>query len=262
MAEQEIALQGGNVAGDVVRLGKTVRRAGGSWSPAIHALLHYIEVQGFDGAPRFLGIDEQGREVLSFIAGEVGHYPLKEYMWADTSLIAVAHLLRRYHDAQEGFVAPQGASWQFTYPDASKHEIICHNDVAPYNMVYQDGQPRALIDFDEAGPGPHAWDVAYAAYRFVPLLQSRDQAIAHSGLTDPTRQGQRLQLFCTTYQIATGEVLAMIEPRLQALCTTIIERAANGSIAFQSMIKEGHLDHYRQELADLQLYRPQWEQSL
>ena len=47
--------------------------------------------------------------------------------------------------------------------------MICHNDVAPYNTVFVDGRPRALIDFDTAGPGPRVWDIAYAAYTFVPL---------------------------------------------------------------------------------------------
>lgn len=233
----------------------------GPWSPAIHALLRHLEAQGFEGAPRLLGIDQQGREVLTFIEGEMGHYPLPGYMWSDEALIAVARLLRGYHEAQDGFVAPEGAIWQFSYPDPSAHKIICHNDVAPYNMVYREGKPHALIDFDEAGPGPRVWDVAYAAYRFVPLVHAHDPAIAQLGLTDPGRQARRLQLFCDAYQIETGEVLAMVEPRLQAMCTTLIERAGKGNMAFQKMIEEGHLDHYRRELADLQVYGPQLEYS-
>jgi hypothetical protein len=254
--EQEIQLQGGNVSGGVVRIGETLHRPMGPWSLGVHALLRHLEVQGFDGAPRFLGIDQQGREILTFIAGEIGHYPLPDYMWSDEALIAVSRLLRHYHEAQAGFVAPEQASWQFTYPDTSAHEIICHNDVAPYNMVYRDGKPHALIDFDEAGPGPRVWDIAYATYRFVPLVHARDSVLAQAGLTDPGRQARRLQLFCDTYQIRTGEVLAMVEPRLQAMCTALVERAGKGNMAFQKMIDEGHLAHYQQELADLQVYRP------
>jgi hypothetical protein len=234
----------------------------GPWSSAVHALLRHLEAQGFEGAPRFLGIDQQGREVLTFIEGEMGHYPLPGYMWSDEALVAVAGLLRRYHEAQAGFVAPEGAIWQFTYPDVNAHEIICHNDVAPYNMVYQDGRPYALIDFDEAGPGPRVWDVAYTAYRFVPLVHAHDAAIAQLGLTDPGRQARRLRLFCDAYQVATSEVLAMVGPRLQAMCRTLVERAGKGDVAFQKMIEEGHLDYYRRELADLEVYRSQLKQRL
>jgi hypothetical protein len=37
----------------------------------VQALLSHLHAVGFDGAPRPLGIDERGREVLSFIPGTV-----------------------------------------------------------------------------------------------------------------------------------------------------------------------------------------------
>lgn len=251
MPEQEIPLQGGNVTG-AVRVGNTVRRATGPWSSAVHHLLQHLEQHGFDGAPQFLGIDAQGREMLSFIDGEVGHYPLPHYMWSDTVLQAVARFLRHYHDATRDFVAPANAAWQSVYPDNSKHEVLCHNDVAPYNMVFVQEQPHALIDFDYAGPGPRAWDMAYAAYRFVPLMHTENQELQRLGLTDPTMQRQRLQRFCAAYGISTVDVLALVEPRLQALCTTIIESANAGNIAFQKMLAEGHLAFYQREIAAFQ----------
>ena len=67
--EVEIRLDGGN-AGGAVRVGDTVRRAGGPWTPSVHALLAHLSGRGFAGSPRPLGIDEQGREVLTFLAGE------------------------------------------------------------------------------------------------------------------------------------------------------------------------------------------------
>src|SRR5579884_1088965 len=158
LAERPLA--GGNLS-TVVRVGETVRRGPRPGSAAVHGLFRLLEAREFDGAPRFLGIDERGREILSFIPGEVGAYPLPAYMWSDLALTDIARLLRRYHDATAGYTPPPGATWQFVYPDASRHEVICHNDVAPYNAVFMDGRPRALIDFDEAGPGPRSWDIAY-----------------------------------------------------------------------------------------------------
>lgn len=56
MTEQ--VLHGGDL-NLVVRVGDAVRRPTGPWSPAVHALLLHFERVGFDGAPRFLGLDEQ-----------------------------------------------------------------------------------------------------------------------------------------------------------------------------------------------------------
>src|SRR5258706_7500705 len=82
--EQETLLYGGNVTG-AARVGQTVRRVTGCWSTTVHDLLRHLEASGFTGAPRFVGIDEQGREILTFIKGEVGHYPLPRSMWSDES---------------------------------------------------------------------------------------------------------------------------------------------------------------------------------
>lgn len=262
MDEEELPLSGGNVS-TVVRVGNTVRRTLGPWSPAVHELLRHLESRGFSGAPRFLGIDERGREVLTFTNGEMGNYPLKAYMWSDEVLQEAAHLLRRFHAESVAFVPSPGATWQFEYPDVTQHEVICHNDVAPYNVVYVDGRPVALIDFDTAGPGPRLWDVTHAAYRFVPLLHIDNDVMRQAGLTNPATQARRLKLFCSAYGLAQPRaVLEMLEPRLQAMCTTIIELAAAGNASFQRMLVEGHLQHYQREIEALHRYRGGLEQAL
>lgn len=249
MIEEEQPLSGGNVTG-VVRIGQRVHRATGPWSPAIHSLLRHLEAQGFTGAPRFLGLDQQGREMLTFIEGEVKH-PLPEALWSEEALQAVARFLRGYHDATVGYQPPADALWQCEYPDRSRHEVICHNDAAPYNLIYRDGQPAALIDFDNAGPGPRLWDIAFAAYHFVPVVYTGKDALRQRlGLLTPSRQAQRLRLFCAAYGTeAVQEVLALVKPRLEAMCDMLLQRAAAGQIAFQRMIEEGHLAYYRAELA-------------
>jgi hypothetical protein len=79
VAGNEVPLHGGNMSAGVVRVDNTVRRPAGPWTPAVHALLAHLHDAGFDGAPRPLGIDEQGREVLDFVPGVVawpGHFDL------------------------------------------------------------------------------------------------------------------------------------------------------------------------------------------
>ncbi len=102
MTSQEIPLHGGNVS-TVVRVGDTVRRNAGPWTPSVHALLRHLEYVGFTGAPRALGMDERNREVLSYLEGECGEYPLAPHWVTDEALVTVATMLRMFHDAQYGF---------------------------------------------------------------------------------------------------------------------------------------------------------------
>src|SRR5579885_1784998 len=228
MAKEEL-LSGGNVT-PVVRVDDTVRRVVGPWSAAVHSLLLHLKARGFSGAPRFLGIDEQGREILTFIEGEVGRYPYPSYILSDGVLLEAACVVRRYHDATTDYTPPAHAAWQFTYPDATRHEVICHNDLAPYNMVFVDEQPQALIDFDTAGPGPRAWDLAYAAYRFVPLSYAQDV-----------------------------EQLGLANPAVQALFDLLITRSSAGEAAYQQMVADGHLAHYQREVAAFRRHRSEIE---
>jgi hypothetical protein len=259
--QEETPLAGGNLS-VVVRVGDTVRRSLHPWSEAVQGLLRHLEAQGFDGAPRFLGIDDQGREILTFIAGEVGAYPLPASMWSDEALTGAAQLLRRLHDATLGYAAPEGAEWQFAYPDPTRHEVICHNDVAPYNMVFVDGRPHALIDFDTAGPCPRIWDLAYAAYTFVPLASFVPLADGRTVPYESQHAGERarrLWLLQDAYGLPTDGLLPTVGLRLDAVCDLLLARAAAGDEAYRRLITEGHLDHYRREVAFVRRHAAEWQ---
>jgi len=100
--EAETALQGGKT-NVVVRVGDTVRRQTGRWTPAIHALLAHLESVGFSDVPTLLGVDDQGREVQSFVTGEVGALdpgrPLPPWFRTAEACRGVGDWLRRFHDA-------------------------------------------------------------------------------------------------------------------------------------------------------------------
>lgn len=229
----------------------------------MHGLLRHLEARGFDGAPRFLGVDDQGREMLTYVAGEVGAYPLPAFMWSDEALTGAARMLRRLHDASLGHVAPEGAAWQFTYPDTNRHEVICHNDVAPYNTVFVDGRPRALIDFDTAGPGPRVWDVAYAAYTFVPLASFAPGADGSTAPYAPARHAEerarRLSLLRDAYGLPMDDLLPTVGRRLEAVCEVLVARSAAGDEAYQRLVAEGHLDYYRREVAFVRRHASEWQ---
>ena len=163
--EGEQLLAGGtDPASRVVRVGDTVRRAPGP--PAVRALLDHLQRQGFDSAPRHLGVDELGREVLSFVQGDVPLPPYPAWALTDQALEDLGRLLRRLHDATAGF---QGHGWSTEWADPRGGPVVCHNDVYPENAVFRDGRVVALVDFTEAAPGRPLWDLAIAAQEWAPL---------------------------------------------------------------------------------------------
>jgi len=131
--------------------GEVVRRPLSSWTPAVHDLLCHFESISFPGLPRVVGI-EGDLEVVTYVPGEVGHYPLSARKWSDHALVAAATFLRRFHDATASY-RPSGAPWRFVYPDASAHEVICHNDFAPYNNDLHRRPPRGPDRLRHGGPG-------------------------------------------------------------------------------------------------------------
>jgi hypothetical protein len=172
-------------------IGDTVRRPVETWTPAVHSLLRHFEAVGFDGAPRVIGIDEQGREVLSHLPGET-HMPPT----ADEAVFELGRLIRRMHDAQAGFGAPVDARWQIAPGTVVGDEVICHKDVLGTNIVCRGGAPVALIDWELAAPGPRLADVVAAAAWWVPLR--RDAGAARWGLPID-RRPERLRLLVEGY---------------------------------------------------------------
>jgi hypothetical protein len=218
----EEQLSGGNVT-PVVRIGRTVRRQPGPWTPTVHAFLRHLERVGFPAAPRVLGVDEHRREILSYLPGEAGNYPLPEELWSDTVLVRAARLLRVFHDATLDFTPPPDAVWQFGARQPA--EVICHGDYAPHNLIFQGQQIVGMIDFDTAGPGPRSWDVAYAAYRFVPLTHPGNP----SGTTTLAEQQRRLRLLIDAYELPAPDrahLVATVRERLVVMADLIRSRAA------------------------------------
>jgi len=260
MGEQEVLLSGGNVNGWVVRIGETVRRGLTPASPTIHRLLLHLERKGYSASPRFLGIDEKQREILSFLEGETGILPS---IWqGDEALTATARLLRAYHDATVDFVPPEAAVWAYRYPDPARHEVICHNDFAPYNFVYSGGAPTGVIDFDLAGPGPRLRDVAYAAYWLVPLSfhSAEQKAFAEADVQQGSR---RLHLFCAVYGIGAGrELLEMVAEVLAFMGDEEAMRAIVGEATTARLKAEGHLAHWQKEAGAFQEGRGQIQANL
>jgi len=251
-AELEVVLAGGNMT-PVVRVGDTVRRRAGPWTPTIHALLRHVRAAGFTLAPEPLGLDAGGREILSLLPGRVATYPLAAHVISGATLGTVARTLRAYHDATSGFAGPPGAVWQ--WPPMEPREVICHNDFAPYNLVFERGELTGVIDFDLASPGPRVRDMGYAAYRFVPLTDPGNPDVAYPG---EQAQAGRLAAFCRAYGtagIAPADVLASAATKLRELVAFIVDSAAAGDPAQQAVLARGDTAIYERDLAYLERHR-------
>jgi aminoglycoside/choline kinase family phosphotransferase len=205
----------------------------------VHALLDHLHARGIDWLPRPLGIDDTGREVLTFLPGTVPQYPMPEWIWADDRLIAAGRMLRAFHDASVGF-DPSGP-WQM--PSYEPPEVICHNDFAPYNFVFDDRHRLVgVIDCDMASPGPRVWDLAYLAYRLVPLTGPAN----HDGLTSAiSERARRLDLLAETYgDVAPHNIVTTAVDRLHELAESTAARAAAGATHVAEHV-HGYVDDAR-----------------
>jgi Ser/Thr protein kinase RdoA (MazF antagonist) len=190
----EVPLLGGTAnRGRVHRVGDTVRRPMRPTSDATHALLRHLERVGFDGAPRVLGVDAEGREVLSYVPGQAVTAPAPAWGLTDEALRSVGRLLRRFHDAAATF-DPTPYRWSHPAPAPFDGWGIAHNDPNLDNVVFRDGRAVALIDFDLAGPGSPVWDVAAAARLWAPLRDPVDTADVRRG-----RELERTRILVDAY---------------------------------------------------------------
>ncbi|TRZ39694.1 aminoglycoside phosphotransferase [Niallia circulans] len=259
--EKEEVLTGGNIS-EVNRFGNTVRRDLKPGSDKIHKLLVHLENKGFGYAPRFLGIDEKNREILTYIEGEAGNYPLKKYMWSDDVLKDIANMLRLYHDAVSDFSLLN--EWKPMDNTPDKTEVICHNDFAVYNIIFYDEKPVGIIDFDVAAPGPRLWDIAYTLYTCVPLSRlwhtEKGEEVHYNASKDSGRIKQRVKFFFECYGMQTLEkdFLDMVILRVEGLCKYMIKRAGEGDVAFQKMLDEGHLEHYQKDIRFINKHGKEW----
>jgi len=76
--EVETPLVGDGVTPGIVRVGDTVRRPTRPFTASVQTYLAHLKSRGFTAALRPLGTDEQGREVLTFLPGEVPGEPVPE----------------------------------------------------------------------------------------------------------------------------------------------------------------------------------------
>jgi len=216
----------------------------------VEALLSYLGGTGCSGAPRTLGRDEHGRQVLEYVPGQLADTmpPLD-----DDGLHRVGGLIRDLHDKAAGFEPPPGARWNVVIPP-DRRDLICHHDLAPWNLVI--GAERwVFIDWDGAGPGSRLWDLAYAAKGFVPLLPDGD----------PARDGPRLRALADGYGLDAarrGELPALIATHTRGMFDLLRAASLNGRQPWARLDAEGHGDHWRRSADYIDQHLGVWTRAL
>jgi Ser/Thr protein kinase RdoA (MazF antagonist) len=248
--EPEEILPGGNVSGEVAWVGATVRKRATPATPAVEALLGYLNAAGFAAAPRTLGRDDRGRHVLEYIPGRL----------ADTlpppdldGLHRVGQIIRDLHDATAGFTPPPGAQWGVVIPP-DRRDLICHHDLAPWNLV-RDGDRWVFIDWDLAGPGSRLWDLAWAVIGFVPLAPGGD----------PAADGPRLRALADGYRLAArprANLPALLAARARSMYDLLRRSAQTGAEPWAGLYAAGHGEHWGPAADYIDRHLEQWARAL
>jgi Ser/Thr protein kinase RdoA (MazF antagonist) len=263
----EHRLAGGRNSGAVL-VGQTVRRPARVETPAVHALLRHLHAVGFDRAPQPLGVDERGREVLTYLDGEtIGEArPWPAWAHSDAALLAAGRWLRDFHAASASFLPPPGAHWHGRN-QLRAGEIIGHHDAAPYNAIWRPDRKRAdtieagageligFIDWDLAGPCLPIQDLAFVTLTWVPLT-ARDVAV-QDGFPAELDRARRLRLLLDAYGWTgtRAEVLTAVRQRAGEHAAGLRSAARAGYQPAIRLVAEGVAEAFDRAVAELDTAR-------
>jgi hypothetical protein len=229
----------GNVGG-AWRVGETVRRATGPWTPAVHALLEYLGPR-LTCVPDVLGFDDHGREILSFLPGRV--VDIDSEMLTTGQIESIVTWTRSFHRAVAAFEHP--GPWRFR--EVRPWTLIGHNDIAPYNACFNGDDLVGVFDWDLAGPTTPLLELAFIAWNCVPLWRDIGQELA----------AERLELIASTYGSHSAlEVLQAVPQRIQLMLEWIPKAAAAGDNGMVNLMTVGEPERSRRSLEDLLVRLP------
>jgi phosphotransferase family enzyme len=242
---EEQRLAGGNVGG-AVRVGSTVRRPTGPWTPAVHALLGHLAGR-IPAIPRVLGQDEKGREVLSYLPGRV--IDAETERLSPGQIVSLVRWTRSFHASVAGFTHP--GPWRYFPVD--EPVLIGHNDIAPYNACFDGDEVAGVFDWDLAGPTTPLLELAFIAWNSVPLWRDMD----------PRDAAERLALIASAYGgVEPAAILRAVPDRIQRMLDWIVVAAAAGDQGMANVMAVGEPGRSAASLADLVTRIPTIERAL
>jgi Ser/Thr protein kinase RdoA (MazF antagonist) len=225
----EEQLTGGKVGG-AVRVGATVRRPVGPWTPAVHALLEHLAPR-IPHVPKVLGFDERRREVLTYLPGTVIDVRTERLTLAQ--IASVMAWTRAFHEAVADFDHP--GPWRYFPLDGTT--MIGHNDIAPFNACFDGNRLVGVFDWDMAGPSTPLYELAFIAWTCVPLWEDIGADAA----------AQRLTAIADGYgdgAFDARRILAAVPGRIRAMFDGMPAAAAAGDRGVANLIRGGQRRSY------------------
>jgi Ser/Thr protein kinase RdoA (MazF antagonist) len=225
----------------VTRVDDLVLKPARPWTATVHLLLRHLRDVGVEQVPEPVGIRD-GVQALRWIPGDCGPEAWR-HQRDEAGVRSAGALLRRVHDATEGFEAPEGAEWAVhPTPGAT---VVTHGDPGPWNFVWRDGEAVALLDWEYASPAPALDDVAYAVDTFAPF-RSDEEAQEAYGFDDPPDRLARLRSFSEAYGLGgTAGLFDRVVDRQNATIARITDLAERGLEPWGSWVRAGYLDELR-----------------
>lgn len=228
-------LLGGNMGG-AVRIGDTVRRQTGRWTPSVHAFLTHLHAAGLRGVPRVHGYDERGREVLDYLPGEV--VDIDTELLSEPRLSDFGRWTKEFHLAQVGFDDP--GPWR--YGGEVRHSITGHNDLAPYNACFEGDRLVGVFDWDIAGPATVLMDLGVLAWGAVPLFRD----------VGATLTAHRLEVLADAYDGPhAADILRAVPDRMRQSIDGIRQSERLGDQTTTNLAAIGEPERTERRLAEL-----------
>lgn len=231
-----------------MRVGSTVRKPWTDATPGVLAFMTAVRAAGVD-VPSVHGRDEQGRQVTEFILGRLA---LDSDPLTHPELGRVGAMVRAIHDASEAFTPDPGASWITVIPSPGD-ELICHNDLAPWNLII--GERWTFIDWDAAAPSTRLWDLAYAAQAFT--LSNTQQS--------PREAARNLAAFVDGYEADLGlraDLPTAMHRRAAAMYDLLRSSHRADREPWGTMYANGHGDHWRAATQYAGQHQSIWAEAL
>lgn len=246
-APAEVVLTGGNVNA-VVRVGETVRREAGPWTPTVQRLLRHLEAVGFPYSPRVLGMDDQGREILRYVEGTAAQRPWPPVLLVDDGLHQMGQMLVDLRDALASFTWCEDDRWRFGGVESANPRQIRHGDVAPWNMLWDGDRLVALLDWDFSEPAPPWWDFAQLAWYAVPL-RVPPRSWEESGFTAEPDLVARLEIVASYAGVSASTLVGVLHDVQSCDLRRVRELGAVGVHPFASFLDRGFVTEIEAESA-------------
>lgn len=247
--EQERELSGGNATDGVVRVGGTVRKPWADNTEKVHDYLRALRARGLD-VPKTHGQDAQGRQVIEFVDGALAQ---DQMPLTHDELYRVGEIVRSIHDASPSVQRADLGSWPVLLPTDGTADLVCHNDLAPWNLII--GARWVFIDWDGAGPSTRLWDLAYSAQAFALLVHGQS-------VVDATA---RLRSFINGYD-ADDELRQTLPDamarRTGAMSEFLRVAHENGRQPWGRMYIDGHGAHWRETHHYIRAHHDAWITAL